>query len=187
MSLFDARLAECRRWVKIGDTYEITKKPRALDTSSLEAVPFVPMAAIPQGGAYAPDFTLKAPAQIRSSTYFERGDILVAKITPSFENGKQALATEVPTPFGSRLRKLFHFGRAIVDMIDDSCSFTYCTHTSATTLPNVWKVRQGDNACLRRCFSIFLSPSLNQKNNVPYLMRWRLSRTLSRPRQNPQR
>ena len=100
MSLFDARLAECRRWVQVGDAYEITKKPRALDTSSLEVVPFVPMAAIPQGGAYAPDFTLKAPAQIRSSTYFERGDILVAKITPSFENGKQALATEVPTPFG---------------------------------------------------------------------------------------
>ena len=100
MSLFDASLAECRRWVKVGDAYEITKKPRALETSSLEVVPFVPMAAIPQGGAYAPDFTLKAPAQIRSSTYFERGDILVAKITPSFENGKQALVTEVPAPFG---------------------------------------------------------------------------------------
>jgi len=32
--------------------------------------------------------------------HFERGDILVAKITPSFENGKQALATKLPTPFG---------------------------------------------------------------------------------------
>lgn len=100
MSLFDAKLTERRRWMQVGEAYEITKKPRALDISSLEAVPFVPMAAIPQGGRYSPDFTMKATAQIRSGTYFERGDILVAKITPSFENGKQALATEVPTPFG---------------------------------------------------------------------------------------
>ena len=58
------------------------------------------MASIPPGGSYVPDFTFKAPEEIKSGTYFERGDILIAKITPSFENGKQALATELPTPFG---------------------------------------------------------------------------------------
>ena len=58
------------------------------------------MASIPEGGSYTPDFTLKAPTDIRSGTYFERGDILIAKITPSFENGKQALVTGLPTPFG---------------------------------------------------------------------------------------
>jgi len=100
MSLFDAYLTERRPWIRVGDAYEITKKPRELDKSTLEAVPFVPMAAIPQDGTYAPDFALKATDQIRSGTYFERGDILVAKITPSFENGKQALATKLPTPFG---------------------------------------------------------------------------------------
>lgn len=100
MSLFDAYLTERRPCIRVGDAYEITKKPRELDKSTLEAVPFVPMAAIPQDGTYAPDFALKATDQIRSGTYFERGDILVAKITPSFENGKQALATKLPTPFG---------------------------------------------------------------------------------------
>ena len=100
MKLFDTKLTEPRRWIQVSDAYEITKKPRELDTSSLESVPFVPMAGIPQGGPYTPDFTLKAPAEIRSGIYFERGDILVAKITPSFENGKQALAIELPTHFG---------------------------------------------------------------------------------------
>ena len=28
MSLFDTELAEGRRWQRLGDTYEVTKKPR---------------------------------------------------------------------------------------------------------------------------------------------------------------
>lgn len=58
------------------------------------------MEAIPQGGAYQPDFTMKEPDAIASGTYFERGDILVGKITPSFENGKQALIQQLPQAFG---------------------------------------------------------------------------------------
>jgi type I restriction enzyme S subunit len=58
------------------------------------------MDAIPQGGVYAPSFISKAPSAITSGTYFERGDVLVAKITPSFENGKQALIVDLPAPFG---------------------------------------------------------------------------------------
>ena len=100
MSLLDTEFAEGRHWLRLGDAYEITKKPRGLDMASLPAVPFVPMDAIPQGGAFAPGYTLRQPSEIRSGTYFERGDVLVAKITPSFENGKQALVTGLPTPFG---------------------------------------------------------------------------------------
>ena len=100
MSLLDAELLEDREWLRVGDAYEVTKKPRGLDMASLPAVPFVPMDAIPQGGEYEPNYTLRAPDEIRSGTYFERGDALVAKITPSFENGKQALVTELPARFG---------------------------------------------------------------------------------------
>ena len=100
MTLLDTELAEGRRWLRLADAYEVTKKPRGLDVASLPAVPFVPMDAIPQGGAYTADYTMKPPGEIRSGTYFERGDALIAKITPSFENGKQALATGLPTPFG---------------------------------------------------------------------------------------
>ena len=100
MSLFDTTFEENRQWIRIGDAYEVTKKPRGLDLASLSTIPFAPMEAIPQGGEYSPDYTQKVPADIRSGTYFERGDLLVAKITPSFENGKQALATTLPTPFG---------------------------------------------------------------------------------------
>lgn len=100
MSLFEVGLKDRRRWVQVGDIYEVTRKPRGFDTSSLAAIPFASMADIPQGGAYTPYFVTKVPTEIKSGTYFERGDILVAKITPSFENGKQALTTGLSTPFG---------------------------------------------------------------------------------------
>lgn len=100
MSLLDTDLGEGRRWARVGDYYAVTKKPRGLDRSSFEKIPFASMDAIPRGGTYTPAFTLKSPARIASGTYFERGDILVAKITPSFENGKQALAFNLPAPFG---------------------------------------------------------------------------------------
>ena len=127
MSLFNAKVAGSRRWLRVGDAYEITKKPRGLDTSSLAAIPFVPMAAIPQGGAYAPNFTLKEPAQITSGTYFERGDILIAKITPSFENGKQALATEIPAPLGYATTEVFPL-RPRGDGYDRRLLFFYLLH-----------------------------------------------------------
>ncbi len=100
MSLFDLDLPAGCPWIRVGDAYEVTKKPRGLDISSVEAVPFATMEAMPQGGAYAPDYDFRPSHAIRTGTYFERGDVLVAKITPSFENGKQALVTGLPADFG---------------------------------------------------------------------------------------
>jgi type I restriction enzyme S subunit len=100
MSLLESDLCGERRWLRIGDFYAVTKKPRGLDRSKYLAIPFAAMEAIPQGGAYMPAFALRRPKEIASGTYFEPGDILVAKITPSFENGKQALIRDLSGPFG---------------------------------------------------------------------------------------
>ena len=100
MSLFDLDLPAGFAWIRVGDAYEVTKKPRGLDISSVEAVPFATMENMPQGGGYTPDYEFRPSHAIGTGTYFERGDVLVAKITPSFENGKQALVTELPAPFG---------------------------------------------------------------------------------------
>lgn len=100
MSLLDAQLGEDRHWSRVGDGYEVTKKLRGLDRATFPTIPFAAMEAIPQDGSYLPAFTMKAPDAIASGTYFERGDLLVGKITPSFENGKQALVRELDAPFG---------------------------------------------------------------------------------------
>src|SRR3990167_2328981 len=34
-----------------------------------------------------------------SGTYVQKGDLVVAKITPSFENGKQGIVTNIPLDF----------------------------------------------------------------------------------------
>jgi type I restriction enzyme S subunit len=55
---------------------------------------------IPTGRLHFSSFILKRPAEIASGTYFEEGDLLVSKITPCFENGKQGIAQAIPNGFG---------------------------------------------------------------------------------------
>ena len=100
MSLLDATLPAGRRWGQVGSFFEITRKPRGLNVREYATVPFVPMEAIPLGGAYAPRYDVRAVGALSSGTYFEQGDLLIAKITPSFENGKQALTDGMQEPFG---------------------------------------------------------------------------------------
>ncbi len=100
MSLLESSLSEGRTWARVSDFFEVTRKPRSLDLNAHATVPFVPMEAVPQGGYYEPRYDVKPIGQLTSGTYFERGDLLIAKITPSFENGKQALVTELPAQFG---------------------------------------------------------------------------------------
>lgn len=100
MSLLEIDLGSSRDWSRVSVGYEVTKKPRSIDRSAFEQIAFAAMDAIPQDGTYMPTFTMKAPGAIASGTYFEVGDLLVGKITPSFENGKQALIRQLSAPFG---------------------------------------------------------------------------------------
>ena len=83
-----------------GKIATFSKKPRDLQYSEFNEIPFVPMDLIPIAKLFSAKFTLKKNGEIGSGTYFEPGDILLAKITPSFENGKQCIIEELPTPFG---------------------------------------------------------------------------------------
>ena len=91
-----------RHWkiARFGEVATFTKKPRDLQYSEYDEIPFVPMDLIPIAKLFSEQFTLKKNGELSSGTYFEPGDILLAKITPSFENGKQCVIKELPTPFG---------------------------------------------------------------------------------------
>jgi type I restriction enzyme, S subunit len=82
------------------DVFTLTKKPKNLSYSDFQHVAFVPMNLVPIGHIFFQEYLLKKPDELTSGTYFEPGDLLVAKITPSFENGKQGIIKELPTPFG---------------------------------------------------------------------------------------
>ena len=88
------------RIVRFAEVTTFTKKPKGLRYSEYNEVPFVPMNLIPIATLFSTEFILKSTDELSSGTYFEPGDILLAKITPSFENGKQCIIQELPTPFG---------------------------------------------------------------------------------------
>lgn len=96
----NVRIPGVTQWTSVGDCFSVTRKPKGLKLTSYSRIPFVPMSAIPDDGSYSPSIMSPTPASIASGRYFERGDVLVARITPSFENGKQCIALNLPVGFG---------------------------------------------------------------------------------------
>lgn len=85
---------------RIGEKVTFTSRPRDLRFEDREFIPFVPMDRLPSDRLFFSDFILRTPQGISSGTYFEEGDLLVSKITPCFENGKQGIAVRIPGGFG---------------------------------------------------------------------------------------
>lgn len=86
--------------VAVHDKYTFTQKPRGLRYDTFDLIPFVPMDLVPFRKIAFYDYILKKPSEFSSGTYFEAGDFLLPKITPSFENGKQGIIPELPNGFG---------------------------------------------------------------------------------------
>jgi type I restriction enzyme S subunit len=85
--------------VRLGEVVNFSKKPRTLNLNSFEKIPFIPMEMIPIEKTYISNYMLKAPDKILSGVYCEREDILLPKITPCFENGKQGIIKDIPSDF----------------------------------------------------------------------------------------
>ncbi len=86
--------------VRIGERFTFTAKPKGLRLEDYKTIAFVPMERIPSDRLFFSQFALKTPEEITSGTYFEEGDLLVSKITPCFENGKQGIVMKIPGGFG---------------------------------------------------------------------------------------
>lgn len=74
--------------------------PRRVREDPDQVVPFVPMDAI--GADWSLDLSRSRPVGevLTGYSYFENGDVLFAKVTPCFENGKGALVDGIPTGRG---------------------------------------------------------------------------------------
>ena len=86
--------------VMLGNATEFSRKPRSLNINKYKKIPFIPMEYIPDEKIYISKYDLKNQSEIKSGTFFYKSDLLVAKITPSFENGKQCIINDLPTDFG---------------------------------------------------------------------------------------
>lgn len=82
---------------RLGDVAEFSKKPRSLVA---DIIPFIPMSLLPEEALYADRWEQRLPDEVRSGTYFQVGDLLLSKITPCLENGKQGIARGIPSGWG---------------------------------------------------------------------------------------
>lgn len=67
---------------------------------SIEEVVFLPMEKVGEDGSYKCDIKKTVSELWSGFTYFERGDIIIAKITPCFENRKGALLDNLVSEIG---------------------------------------------------------------------------------------
>jgi len=84
---------------KISDVADFTKKPRALLINPNQILPFISMEMIPENNDSIPQWQEKRYSDISSGNFVFKGDLIVAKITPCFENGKQAILDNLPTDY----------------------------------------------------------------------------------------
>ena len=86
----------------IGDVAQVNPRLAVGDRPDLyEKVSFVPMAAVSEETMSIAVHTERPFSEVsKGYTPFKRGDVLVAKITPCFENGKMALAEDLPHELG---------------------------------------------------------------------------------------
>mgnify|MGYP001154715739 CR=1 FL=1 len=85
--------------VKLVDLVDFSRKPRDLNLNSFERIPFITMEMISIKKTNIDKYLLKEPDRIASGVYCEKGDILLPKITPCFENGKQGIIENIPLDF----------------------------------------------------------------------------------------
>lgn len=78
--------------------------------SDADDVSFVPMEDLPIGGKYLSASQIKPLGKVYSGyTYFSDGDVLLAKITPCFQNGKLAIARDLKNGVGFGSSEFFVF------------------------------------------------------------------------------
>lgn len=89
------------RRAAIGDVAEVNPSvPRDLAAHPERKVSFVPMAYLSEEGFIARTEERTFAQVCKGYTYFARGDVIVAKITPCVENGKAAYVDALPHDIG---------------------------------------------------------------------------------------
>lgn len=85
---------------KLSDFASVNPATDTNGAASDARVAFIPMAAVAEGGGWHATEHRPISDGRRGYTLFQRGDVIVAKITPCFENGKVALLSALDTDFG---------------------------------------------------------------------------------------
>ncbi len=90
-----------QRTVALADVVVLNPRmPKFLAENQQQSVAFVPMASVSERGILTEFVERPLREVIKGFTYFESGDVLLAKITPCMENGKACLVPVLPNKVG---------------------------------------------------------------------------------------
>ncbi|MCY8007693.1 restriction endonuclease subunit S [Bacillus haynesii] len=104
------------KWVRLGDIFEINPRNTVNDDTT---VSFIPMALIEDGYRSEFSYEIKSWGEIKKGyTHFRDGDIVMAKITPCFQNLKSAIMLNLENGVGAGTTEL-HVLRAYNDICLD--------------------------------------------------------------------
>ncbi|KZN29049.1 hypothetical protein N480_09785 [Pseudoalteromonas luteoviolacea S2607] len=107
--------------VKLSDVAQVNPRlPKDVDEN--QEVTFLPMAAVSESGELLVQEKRILKETKKGFTYFEKNDVIVAKITPCFENGKAAFLSDLDTSIGFGSTE-FHVIRAERKKLDPSYLF----------------------------------------------------------------
>ncbi len=98
-------------WKTFPEICQINPKRPRLERHDEDLTSFVPMQAIDEQSGTIADMQIRPYSEVkRGYTYFEENDVLMAKITPSMENGKAAIARNLidGIGFGTTEFHVFH-------------------------------------------------------------------------------
>jgi type I restriction enzyme S subunit len=102
--------------IPLAEVVQINPRPPT-GLHDAQEISFLAMASISEDGSIARQETRLLAEVKRGFTYFQRGDVLLAKITPCFENGKAAGTDQLLHPFGFGSTE-FHVLRAVPGKLD---------------------------------------------------------------------
>lgn len=100
--------------LKLGDLLEKNIIKKSIKDNEL--VTFIPMESVSEEGRLLGQYVMRQSEVKKGLTYFEKNDVIVAKITPCFENGKGACLDELNTNIGYGSTE-FHVLRARRDAV----------------------------------------------------------------------
>jgi type I restriction enzyme S subunit len=110
------------RWATLSDVGNTKPRNEAPDGTKCA---FIPMRLIPSEYGRVPEHETRIWKNIKTGyTHFNDGDVVMAKITPCFENGKSALVDNLPGGIGAGTTEL-HVFRRTTNAIDPSFVLLY--------------------------------------------------------------
>ena len=99
------RIPEHWKVVRLGEVVKLGH--RSAEKSNVEFIPFIPMSFIPDDNLFIEQWEIRKLTEVRSGVLVQRGDLLLAKITPSLENGKQGILKNLPSEWGYATTEVF--------------------------------------------------------------------------------